>query len=217
MAAVLDHLMWGAPSLEAGIAAATQLFGVEAAPGGAHAGRGTCNALLSLGDGVYLEIIAPDPQQPGARGFAAQLAALAQPALITWAAGSRNLQAVAAAAEHAALQPRGPVTTTRTTPQGELLEWQLLFLQGHAYGGLMPFFIDWLQCTHPAAVNPRAGELLQLTLHTPEAAALSEVFAALELPVAVEKSATPAIQALVATPREPVTLTSTAQSLALQF
>jgi hypothetical protein len=88
MAIELDHLMWGAPSLEEGMAEAERLFGVAAAPGGAHPGGGTRNALLSLGDRVYLEIIAPDPNQELAGTFGERIAGLEGCGLITWAAAA---------------------------------------------------------------------------------------------------------------------------------
>ena len=68
--------MWGAPTLEQGMAEAERLFGIAPAPGGVHPGLGTQNALLSLGERVYLEIIAPDPAQNLTGTFGERIAGL---------------------------------------------------------------------------------------------------------------------------------------------
>lgn len=60
---LLDHIILGCNDLDAGIRFVQERIGVRAAPGGVHPDRGTANALLSLGDRHYLEIMAPDRTQ----------------------------------------------------------------------------------------------------------------------------------------------------------
>ena len=59
----LDHLMWGARDLDAGVAFLEAKTGVTAVFGGVHPKRGTRNALLSLGKAQYFEILALDSAQ----------------------------------------------------------------------------------------------------------------------------------------------------------
>src|SRR3984893_4865501 len=81
---VLDHILLGCNDLDSGIAFVEGHTGVRAAFGGVHPRRGTRNALLSLGERHYLEIIAPDPQQVGVADTR-NLQELVQPRLGGWA------------------------------------------------------------------------------------------------------------------------------------
>ena len=208
MAVRLDHLMWGAPSLEAGMAEAERLFGVRPAPGGVHPGLGTCNALLSLGEDQYLEVIAPDPEQDLSGNLGGRLATLESPSLITWAAAAPDLAGLANRAAERELTVRGPIPTERSTPAGATLRWELLFVGGHDFGAQVPFFIDWLQTPHPAATNPSGGRFVSLAIHSNRAHALNGLFEGLGMDVRAVEAADNRLEATIDTASGEVVLGS---------
>lgn len=162
---MIDHFMYGVPDLEDGLRWAETTFGVAPVRGGNHPSLGTCNALLSFGD-TYLEIIAPDSGQSRAGTFGSRLATLTTGGLITWAARG-DLRAIKQTLADQGIESAGPVPSSRQTPEGQLLEWELLFPRRHPFGGLFPFFIDWLKCGHPSSTSPMAGTLRSFRVSTP--------------------------------------------------
>ncbi len=212
----IDHFMWGAPDLHEGMREAERLFGVKAALGGSHPGLGTRNALLSLGEAVYLEIIAPDPEQRLEGTFGERLGSLESCALITWAVGSADLGVLSRELAERGFACRGPIHTRRNTPEGDLLEWDLLFPDAPGYAGTFPFFIDWLICAHPATRNPSAGSFRGLNITLPQAAEFAATLTSLGLEVVVQKGA-PSITVEIDVGGSTVTLESTSQSMAVRM
>lgn len=163
----LDHVVIAAPDLAAAKADFEAQTGVAPADGGQHVGLGTRNALVSFGETSYLEIIAPDPEQPQEGNFGAVLGQLDDATVLHWAVRVEGLADVAARAEAAGLAP-GPIRRTeRAAPDGGRLVWELMGIGGHALGGVVPFYIDWLECVHPALTTPVVGALATFEVTLP--------------------------------------------------
>jgi hypothetical protein len=209
----IDHFVWGTPDLETGCADIETLFGVAPEPGGSHPGLGTCNALLSLGPGQYLEIMAPQNPPPGSVGD--RLARLDAPGLITWVVRQSALSELARTVTDWAhdVHKSGPVKTERLTPDGTLLSWDLLFLTRHSYAGLLPFFIDWHETRHPSESAPRGGTLSEFSIHSAEAARLNAIYLDLDVSPVAQTAPESELRARFETPNGPAVLKSTPQSL----
>jgi hypothetical protein len=160
---MLDHIMLACGNLDRGIAFIEEQLGVRAAYGGVHPGRGTRNALLSLGEMRYLEIIAPDPAQKNIEAFAAKqvdsMKALATPRLLGWAAHTNDIEGVAKRLRDESIKFYGPWAGSRTRPDSRTLNWKTLALEDDR-DGLLPFFIQWsADTTHPSKDAPSGVHL----------------------------------------------------------
>src|SRR6478609_3485851 len=206
MTTVLDHLVYAVPDLAAAVAEFEARTGIRPAAGGSHAGRGTANFLVGLGS-AYLEIIGPDPAQPdhdGPRPFAVS-GALA-PRLVTWAVRAADLDAVVADALRGGYDPGNIVGMSRKTPSGVVLEWRLTVTDAPAYGGLVPFLIDWGTTAHPANAALPHAELTTFTATHPEPEVVQRVVDLLGVELPVEPGPEAALHAVLRTPRGAVAL-----------
>src|SRR5213080_5050337 len=113
--ALLDHIILGCNDLDRGIEAVEEATGVRPAVGGVHPGRGTRNALLSLGERRYLEIIAPDPAQEKIVHFP-QIRQMTDPRLIGWAAHVDDMDALSRQLQAAGVQFDPPRDGARPRP-----------------------------------------------------------------------------------------------------
>lgn len=202
----IDHLVWGTKVLEAEVRRFAALTGVRAAAGGRHAGRGTHNALMSLGRGTYLELIAADPDDDGTSPFRAAIDTMRESRLLTFAAASGRLDELQRIGETLGLTTTGVFSMGRVTPQGQRLDWRLLTFSDHAFGPAMPFFIDWGDSVHPSTVTPGGCTLASLRARSPRAAELRAVYEAFGLQVDVEEGDT-LLRAELDTPNGRVVLT----------
>ena len=205
----VDHLLLGVPDLDSGIAWVEKMTGVKAAIGGRHPGRGTRNALLSLGRQQYLEIIAPDPAQT-AFTFPIDLRKLAAPRLVNWAAVSTNVESLAKQAAAAGQQTMGPRDGSRVTPDGKTLEWRTLgVVHKLATDDVdpIPFFIEWGAGTvHPSQTAPGGCQLESLAIEHPTPAPAAATLKAVGIEGPIQQSDRVRLVAVLRTPRGKVEL-----------
>ncbi len=194
----LDHVILGTRSLALGMEAFARLTGVQPKRGGQHPGGGTENALVSLGAGHYLEILAPIRPLPDSATAPAELTP------IGWALHTGDLDALLPKLRAAGFQTSGPMAGSRLTPDSILLHWRTARVTGPGLE-LAPFFIEWSKTTaHPSTTSPTGCKLAALELSAPEPARLRDLFAAAGYQISV-KPGSPALQLTLDCSKGPVT------------
>lgn len=206
---MLDHILLGCSDLDQGIAFVEQHTGVRATIGGVHPGRGTRNALLSLGDRQYLEIIAPDPAQKGIGDERlASILKLSNPKLIQWAAHVNDIEALATKLKAERINVFGPQPGSRKRPDGRVLEWKTLGVEAEPRE-VIPFFIEWSKATvHPSSDAPNGCRLESFSAGDKDPAALRKTFQRLGLDVPVHRSDKPELYAKIVGPKGTMELRS---------
>lgn len=193
----LDHIMYAVPDLEDSMAEIASITGIVPSNGGVHPGNGTRNALLGLSNSSYLEIIGPDKKQNLENTLGELLVSKNTSGIRAWAVAVSDLALVADVAQDLGFRVRERKEMSRKTPEGSLLEWELLFLDG---GPLLPFFIDWKGSEHPARKAPSGCGLSELSISAEEPKVYQELLNKLQLEVSISEGE-PAISAIIRSPK----------------
>jgi hypothetical protein len=206
MIAERDHLVVGCATLAQGIEHVERLTGATPVAGGRHIAMGTHNALMKLGQRIYLEIIAIDPDASNPkrpRWFdldkpSMQSALADKPQLIGWVARTGDIDdalmrcTIAQGVAHR--MTRGDWTWRITIPEDG----------SRPAGGVLPTLIQWEGDAHPADRLPEAGvSLSQIAAAYPEPDSIREALKALKLSDAMQVTyaAQPRLAAMLRTPR----------------
>ena len=197
---VLDHLLLGIADLDQGIAWVLDKTGVKATAGGSHPGVGTQNALVSLGNRQYLEIIALDPSQKHAGRMAALVKDLQTPRVIAWAASAGNIEELSRHAAASGYEIEGPSNGDRRKPDGSILKWRTMRIMS-GFGDVIPFFIEWGPgVIHPSQDSPSGCSLEALEIEHPEEKELRITLLKFGINVLVRKGNKPRLKPILSTP-----------------
>ncbi|MEM6775870.1 MAG: VOC family protein [Pseudomonadota bacterium] len=160
-----------ARTLEEGMAFVEERLGVRLETGGRHAAMGTHNRLLGLGESLYLEVLAIDPEAASPshpRWFDLDRFSGA-PRLSNWVARCASLTEALRCAPAGSGKPmsleRGALRWEMAVPGDGRLP----------FDGCFPALIAWAGNTHPADILPdRQCRLKSLELQHPRAEALRQ-------------------------------------------
>ena len=198
----VDHLVFACQDLKEGIIQMENQLGVTAVMGGKHPAFGTANALLSLGDHCYLEIIGPDPtvkseKLPTIFG----ISTLKTPRLMAFAIKENALEKRVTAIQKMGTTFGQVFDMSRERPDGVTLHWRLTNPLITIGNGILPFLIDWGTTPHPAKYTPKGCHLEHLHIQHPNMTSLQSIFSTLEFMPTLSIGKKPAIIATIATPK----------------
>lgn len=208
--AALDHILVGAANLDDAIGWFEERTGVRAVRGGRHEGLGTWNAIATLGARRYVELIAPDPEQPGVDTFYVPgLRSFGAPRLARWAAtppGGR----LSALAPSASLDVGSTRNGSRTRPDGSRLRWSVAFPVHEAVDErdiAWPFLIEWGGTDHPGGDGAGCPlSLRTITFAHPAPPALRRAFEDVGISAEIAIGPRSTLSVALETPRGPITL-----------
>jgi Glyoxalase-like domain len=136
----LDHVLIAVVDLQAGARRLETRHGLASVEGGRHAGWGTANRIVPLGD-AYIELITVvDEAEAAGSAFGRWVAAGIESAPgrpLGWVARTDRLDEVAGRLGLAVS------TGSRPAGDGRLLRWRLAGLDEAAAEPALPFFVEW--------------------------------------------------------------------------
>jgi len=123
------------------------------------------------------------------------------PRILTWAAGAGDIEEKERRLRAAGYRTEGIRGGSRDRPDGTVLRWRNLTLQGHD-GDVVPFLIEWSEdSVHPSEDSPRGCVLRELRLEHPAPEKVNAFLEAMDLTIRAVMGRSAKISALIETPK----------------
>jgi len=203
----LDHFLIGTSDLDKSVEWFSALTGVTPSFGGIHPGAGTANYLISLGEGSYLELIGSIPGEKP-RDLGTAFSDFSEAELFWFAARSEDISMHFGALHDLGITTAAPFAGKRRSTEGRELTWDILEIVKHAYGGCVPFMIDWKETPHPSATVRPTVSFSTFKVTHPHADRLQQIYRAIGLDVKISEGASQ-LELILDTPKGRVSLTGT--------
>jgi hypothetical protein len=167
---VLDHIVLAAPDLEKAMEQFQKMTGIAPSHVGPLQGLGAKTAHIGLDNNRYIEILAPDNDDPGPLGD--ELKCLDDGTLTPYHYAIRSSE-VSRLIEGYIYDVLGwdpdHIAMVQALPDDSVRKWDLLTMYGHDMGGVAPYYVRWHDSTrHPTAKIPSYATLLACRVVAPE-------------------------------------------------
>lgn len=141
---IIDHIVYSVVDLNKAMDELESKLGIRPVFGGYHKTQGTKNALLNLGDGCYLEVLAIDHDNTeikSPRWMGVDL--ISGPSITRWAIKSENIELDSQILKRYN-DSMGEISKgSRMTNTSETLAWKMILPLATPEIELIPFMVDW--------------------------------------------------------------------------
>jgi len=186
----IDHIVLAVPNLEEGMKDFENLLGVAPKFGGYHTNQGTKNAILNLGNQIYLEIITVDFKNKNIsapRWMGVDLINI--PKITRWSLKSENLNRDSIVIKNHNNMMGNIHGGQRKMSNGKLLTWEMILPLAKPEIEVIPFMTDWQNSdVHPTDSMEEICQLLDLTVSHPTPELIQPVFDELDVNLNILKS-----------------------------
>jgi hypothetical protein len=164
----IDHIVYACKDLDSGIREIKDMTGVEAVYGGKHLAFGTHNALINLGKEVYLEIIAPDPDNQNVKSPRWMGVDLIEGKgrITRVALKSDDLQKDVETLRKIAPEYGNWGAGSRQTSGGKEISWKMSYPLAEPLVDLVPFYVEWEGNYHPTQDLEETLEVGHVNIYT---------------------------------------------------
>jgi hypothetical protein len=174
----IDHIVYSVLDLDQAMDHIESQLGVRPVFGGYHKTQGTKNALLNLGEGCYLEILAVDEHNAKIKSPRWMGIDLITKSRITrWALKSEDID-LDSKVLNAHNDKMGTIYQgSRKTTTGETLAWKMILPLSSPDIELIPFMVDWSESAfHPTEKLQEGCSLKEISLAGSAADKSNQVF-----------------------------------------